>query len=152
MLKYAFNFYKSTKWPPRELSILTKCHKNWTKIVDFLLKAYFSMCLIFLFSFFFFFWPRPYWWPFLRYLRIGAFCKNNHGNPDHLCNIPIPHTIYESINLSPPESQPHVHLWKQTQGSTWEYHQKIWIALTLPKLSISLNKLRRGWIEMLRNF
>ena len=41
------NFYETwSKWPPRELSILTKCHKNWAKIVDFLLKAYFSMCTI----------------------------------------------------------------------------------------------------------
>ena len=32
------------KWLPHEAIILTKFHKDWTKIVDFLLMAYFWTC------------------------------------------------------------------------------------------------------------
>ena len=43
--KYAINkkstIYTLPKWPTHELIILTKSHKNWVKIVDFLLIAYF---------------------------------------------------------------------------------------------------------------
>ena len=36
------NFYDTlSKCPTHELVILAKCHKNWVKIVDFLLIAYF---------------------------------------------------------------------------------------------------------------
>ena len=42
------NHYEtSSKWSSDEVSILTKSHTNWAKIVDFLIKAHFSMCPIF---------------------------------------------------------------------------------------------------------
>ena len=43
------NLYETwSKWLPGKVSILTKSHTNWAKIVDFLIKAHFSMCPIFL--------------------------------------------------------------------------------------------------------
>ena len=42
------NLYETwSKWPPGKVSILTKSLTNWAKIVDFLIKAHFSMCPIF---------------------------------------------------------------------------------------------------------
>ena len=42
------NLYETwSKLPPGEGSILTESHTNWAKIVDFSIKAHFSMCPIF---------------------------------------------------------------------------------------------------------
>ena len=46
--QFLSNLYETwSKWPPGKVSILTKSHTNWAKIVDFLIKAHFSMCPIF---------------------------------------------------------------------------------------------------------
>ena len=43
--QFSPNFYDTlSKYPTHELVILAKCHKNWVKIVDFLLIAYFWAC------------------------------------------------------------------------------------------------------------
>ena len=55
------NLYETcSNFLPHELIILTKFHKDWAKIVDFFIKAHFSMCPIF-------FWIRLY---LINYYKI----------------------------------------------------------------------------------
>ena len=53
------------KWSSHGMVILTKCHKNWVKIVDFLLIAYFwaggQFCLYILYLLMFLFFLKKHW-------------------------------------------------------------------------------------------
>ena len=64
LLKKIHNLYETwSKWLPGKVSILTKSHTNWAKIVDFLIKSHFSMCPIF-------FCTRLYFSPYLDQQKV----------------------------------------------------------------------------------
>ena len=76
------NLYETwSKWPPGEVSILTKSHTKWAKIVDFLIKAHFSMCPIFFGSDFIIQSNVVYGWrhSLCRHLNDADFCGQGPG-------------------------------------------------------------------------